>query len=200
MKNNVDWNYLKRNLIFLVIGIAFSAIVIFLGAEYENMKYQEYTSAKSSLGSTHSKYRKLVEDLDLIHQYTQTYNEYRSSGLVGSERRLSWIETLESVNEVLRLPKLSYNLKPQQEFKRPKLQVDNIVRLNSTPMDLKFDLLHEEDIFAVLEGIEGIIENLYTVDSCKITRSGQVGSSLNTKRANLSANCLLRWITVDAKA
>jgi len=184
MKNNVDWNYLKRNLIFLVIGIAFSAIVIFLGAEYENMKYQEYTSAKSSLGSTHSKYRKLVEDLDLIHQYTQTYNEYRSSGLVGSERRLSWIETLESVNEVLRLPKLSYNLKPQQEFKRPKLQVDNIVRLNSTPMDLKFDLLHEEDIFAVLEGIEGIIENLYTVDSCKITRSGQVGSSLNTKRAN----------------
>jgi hypothetical protein len=199
MKNKIDWSFLKRSLIFLFIAIVFAAIIIFFGMQYEDGKYNEYTAAKSSLSATHNKYKKLVEDLDLIHLYTKTYTDYRSSGLVGSERRLSWIETLESVNDVLKLPKLTYALAPQQGFSKPKLKVDRAVQVNSTPMDLKMDLLHEEDLFAVFEGIDGIIKNLYTLDSCSIKRRGAVGSSLSTKNANLSADCKMRWITIDVK-
>ncbi len=199
MLNNIDWRFLKRSLILLAVAIVFSASIIMLSLQYEGGKYQEYKTVKSSLSKTHGKYKKLVDDLELIHQYTQTYNDYRVSGLVGPERRLSWIETLETVNEVLKLPRLSYTLSPQQGFKRPMLKVDKAVRVNSTPMELDMDMLHEEDLFAVLEGIDGVIENLYTLDSCRFDRIGGVNATLNTKSENIQASCLMRWVTIDAK-
>ena len=66
-------------------------------------------------------------------------------------------------------------------------------------MDLNMGLLHEEDLFALLEGLRLSIKNLFTVDSCIINRSGGVDQKLATKSTNLSANCQLRWVTIDAK-
>lgn len=201
MKNKIDFQFLKRTLIFLSIALILSIGLIMLGQQYEAEKLDEYTRVKSSLGKSHRKYQKLVKDIDLIHLYTQSYKDYKKSGLIGTERRLSWIETLESVNDVLKLPMLSYALGPQEEFKLPKLKIDNKILVASTPMKLKIDLLHEEDLFAVLEGIDGNIDNLFTVDSCKITIIGlRKSKGLSTKSANLKSNCLLRWITVNVQS
>ncbi len=199
MKISIDWGFLKWPLVFLTFAIAVSAAFIAAGLYYQNIEQAKYDKARSSLKSTHSRYKKLVEDLDLLQIYTQTYDGYLSSGLVGAERRLSWIETLESVNEVLRLPKLSYTLMPQEAFKKPQLNVDRNIQLNSTPMNLEMDLLHEEDLFAVFEGISGTINNLYTIDSCNISLIGGANKALSTKDANLRATCLMRWVTVDVK-
>jgi hypothetical protein len=65
-------------------------------------------------------------------------------------------------------------------------------------MEMSIGLLHEEDLFALLEGLRLSIRNLFTVDSCKMSRSG-VKQSLDTKRANLTSNCTIRWVTIDAK-
>ncbi|MDJ0833572.1 MAG: hypothetical protein QNJ69_08640 [Gammaproteobacteria bacterium] len=199
MKISIDWRFLKWPLIFLTFAVGVSAAFIAAGKYYENIQLEQYNKAKSSLRDTHGRYKKLVEDLDLLQIYTQTYDEYRSSGLVGSERRLSWIETLETVNEVLKLPKLSYTLMPQEGFQQPKLKVDRNIQLNSTPMSLDMDMLHEEDLFAVFEGISGTIDNLYTIDSCSISLIGGGNRSLSTQDANLRARCLMRWVTVDVK-
>jgi hypothetical protein len=62
------------------------------------------------------------------------------------------------------------------------------------------DLLHEEDLLDVFDGIRENIDNLFTVESCRIKRKGGVGArALSTKKENMSANCLIRWITVDVK-
>ncbi|MCK4708993.1 MAG: hypothetical protein KAU21_10290, partial [Gammaproteobacteria bacterium] len=172
MQNKIDFQFLKRTLIFLTIVIILSVGFILQGGLFESKKFDEYTKAKSSLAGSHRKYSKLVKDIDLIYLYTQSYKDYKKSGLIGPERRLSWIETLESVNDVLKLPRLSYALEPQQEFKRPKLTIDPKIKVSSTPMELNIDLLHEEDLFAVFEGIRGNIDNLFTIDSCNISRTG----------------------------
>ena len=199
MINNIDWFFLKRTLIVFGASILLASIFFVIGAEYEQSKVDNYQQAKSSLSTAHVRYKKLVEDIDLLAQYTIAYDGYKSSGLLGGERRLSWIETLEAVNEKLKLPSLAYALKPQQAFKSPGLKVEKNVLVNSTPMDLKFDILHEEDIFSVVEEIRNSISNLFTIESCKISRKTQSNAPLNTKKANFSSNCLLRWITVDVK-
>ncbi len=199
MKISIDWRFLKWPLIFLTFSIGVSATFIAAGMYYQNLELAEFDKARSSLKSTHSRYKKLVEDIDLLQIYTQTYDDYLSSGLVGSERRLSWIETLESVNEVLRLPKLSYTLMPQEAFSQPQLKVDRNIQLNSTPMSLDMDLLHEGDLFAVFEGISGTIDNLYTIDSCNISLLSGANKTLSTQDANLRASCLMRWVTVDVR-
>jgi len=195
----IDWTYLRRPLIILVVAIIVALAVAAVGYEYEEAQREEYEASLSRLRSTHNLYSNLVNDIDLLDQYRAQYSEYKSSGLVGEERRLSWIESLESVNEVLRLPTLSYNLRPQEDFKRPDFKLNRGVEVMSSPMELNIGMLHEEDLFALLEGLRLSIRNLFTVDKCSIARQSPVNRSLETKTTNLRSQCTIRWVTIDAK-
>ncbi len=199
MKNKLDLDFLKNTLIFLAVAIVLATVFIFGGLQFEQTKYAEYTKTKASLEQSHRQYKKLVEDLDLLQLYRESYKGYKKNGLIGAERRLTWIETLESVNDDLKLPKLTYALAPQEEFKRPKFAKDNKILVNSTPMALNIDLLHEEDLFNVFNGMQQRIENLFTIEQCTLIRKDRTGALLNTRSANLISNCLMRWITVDVQ-
>ena len=197
--NKIDWYYLKRPLIMLAATILITLALIMAGYQYEKIKHEQYQQALETLRSTHKLYTSIVKDIDLLEQYRSLYGDYRASGLVGKERRLSWIESLVSTNEVLRLPILHYALQPQEKFIRPGLKIGRGVEVQSSAMDLSMGLLHEEDLFAVLEGLRLSIKNLFTVDSCEINRNSDVNKSLDTKQANLRTNCTIRWVTIDAK-
>jgi len=197
--NRIDWYYLKRPIILFFVLLVVSLVFVFVGHQYEQAQKEEYQQAVAKLDSTHRLYRNIVNDIDLLDQYRKLFNDYKSTGLVGKERRLSWIESLESTNEVLRLPTLIYNLLPQEKFERPGLKVHRDVSVLSSPMELSIGLLHEEDLFALLEGLRLSIRSLFTVDSCSMARSSGVAQPLDTKRANLTATCTIRWVTIDAK-
>lgn len=197
--SKIDWFYLRRPLIILALALLVSAGVAMAGYHYEKVQREHYQVALSTLHSTHQLYANIVNDIDLLDQYRNRYSEYKSSGLVGEERRLSWIETLESTNEVLRLPTLSYNLNPQEDFKRPDFKPERDVSVMSSPMDLSIGMLHEEDLFALLEGLRLSIRTLFTVDSCSIVRQSPVDRSLDTRKPNLRTQCTIRWVTINAK-
>lgn len=195
----IDWFYLRGSLIFLALTLILS-IALALGAQlYEKEQLKNYDQSVSILRSTFRSYKGIIEDIDLLEQYKNLYSGYRSTGLVGDERRLSWIESLESTNQVLKLPLLKYSLLPQEEFKRPGFKVKRGVEVNSSVMELSLSLLHEEDIFALFEGLRLSIKNLFTVDSCTVTRNAGIDTSLNTKTANFSSQCNIRWVTINAK-
>jgi len=196
---NIDWNYLMRPMIMLGIAILIAAALILVGYEYEKAQEEDYQKALSTLRSTHRLYSNIVNDIDLLEQYRNLYNGYRRSGLVGKERRLSWIESLEATNQVLRLPRLAYNLAPQEDFDRPKFIKKRDISVMSSSMDLTLGLLHEEDLFTLLEGLRLSIKNLFTVDSCSLIRQGSIDQSVKTKSANLQAKCKIRWVTIDEK-
>ncbi len=200
MKNKIDFHFLKRTLILLAIAIVFSVSLAFIGWQYEDAQYEAYQQGVQSLRRTHTQYKDLVNDIDLLEQYTVKYSDYKSTGLVGGERRLSWIESLESTNAILKLPKITYNLLPQQGFERPGFKVDRSVEVKSSPMELNMSILHEADIFSLIDVLSSSISNLFTVDGCSISLQGQVGRTFDTKRANLNANCVIRWISIDGKA
>ena len=197
--NRIDWRYLRRPLISFGVAILLAAAMAVAGLQFQKIQHEGYQQAVSTLRSTHQLYRNIVNDLELLEQYRSLYTDYKNSGLVGEERRLSWIESLESTNNVLRLPTLTYSLHPQEKFERPGFKLLRGVEVNSSPMDLTMGLLHEEDLFALLEGLRLSIRNLFTVDSCSIDRQVGIDRSLDTRRANLVSKCTLRWVTIDAK-
>lgn len=197
--SKVDWRYLLRPFIMLGVAILVSAALIVAGYQYEAAQQKDYDKAVGELRATHKRYSNLVRDLELIEQYRNLYNEYKASGLVGKERRLSWVESLQSANQVLRLPTLTYSLLPQENFKRPDFKVKRDVVVKSSPMNLSIGMLHEEDLFALLEVLRQSIRSLFTVDSCSITRSTGIGRLLDTKKPNLRTRCTIRWVTIDAK-
>jgi hypothetical protein len=199
MKNKIDWFYLRKPLIIFFAGLMIAILLIVAGLEYEGAQQQKYEQSLSTLRTTHQLYSNIINDIDLLEQYRNQYADYKASGLVGVERRLSWVESLESTNEVLQLPTISYNLQPQEDFLRPNFSAKLGVDIKGSAMDLRMDLLHEEDIFTLFEGLKRSIKNLFTVESCTITRRSPVSSSLDTKSANLNSDCRLRWVTIDVK-
>lgn len=199
MRNNIDWYFLRKPFVLLVVAILICAALVFGGMQFESSKREAFSKSENNLRTTFSLYTNMVNDIDLLEQYTSKYSAYKSSGLIGGERRLSWIESLEATNAVLKLPTLSYSLLPQESFERGKLKLGRNVEVKSTPMELTMKVLHEEDLFALFEGLELSISSLFTVDSCSISLIGDVGGSFDTRRANLESKCVLRWISVDAK-
>jgi hypothetical protein len=197
--SKIDWFYLRRPLLMLAVAILISTGIVAAGYQYEKVQHEQYQTALSTLRSMHKQYSTMVNDIDLLDQYRNLYSEYKATGLVGDERRLSWIESLESTNEVLRLPTLGYSLQPQEEFQAPGFKPKRGVSVMGSPMELTIGMLHEEDLFALLEGLHLSIRNLFTVDSCSITRKGSVESSLATKSNNLESQCTIRWVTINAK-
>ena len=197
--NNIDWRYLRQPLIFFMFSILIAVSMGVIGLQFEAAQKKKYEMAVETLRTAHKQYANIVNDIDLLEQYRNLYSGYKSSGLIGKERRLSWIESLESTNEVLKLPQLTYNLLPQEKFVRPGLTVKNGIVVNSTPMQLSMGLLHEEDLLAVLEGLRLSIKNLFTVESCSLNRSGRIVGSLNTKGINLNSRCTIKWVTIDVK-
>ena len=169
------------------------------GYQYESAQIESYHKAVETLGTTHTLYINMVNDIDLLEQYRNLYSDYKSSGLVGEERRLSWIESLENTNKVLKLPTLTYSLLPQEKFARPGLKVKSGVKLSGSPMELNMGLLHEEDLLAVLEGLRLSIKNLFTVESCSMRRSSNIGAPLDTKKTNLRSKCTIRWVTINVR-
>jgi hypothetical protein len=196
---NIDWHYLKRPIIIFCAAILIAGALAIAGDQYEKAQLEEYQKSLSTLRTAHSLYKNIINDIDLLDQYRNLYRDYKSSGLVGKERRLSWIESLESTNGVLKLPQLNYSLSPQEEFKRPGLISRRGVEVKSSPMDLSMGMLHEEDLFALLEGLRLSIKSLFTVDSCTLSRRSGVENLLDTKNANLLTKCTIRWVTIDVK-
>lgn len=196
--NKIDWVYLRGPLIIFTVSILVSVALAMVGMQFEDAQHREYQQAYSSLRSTHQRYRDLVNDIGLLDQYRSLYTDYKDSGLVGKERRLSWIESLEATNSVLRLPLLTYNLRPQEDFERPGFKAKRGVEVKSSPMELTMGLMHEGDLFALFEGLRMSIRNLFTVDSCSLSRDSGIQRSLDTKRSNLSSKCTIRWVSIDA--
>ena len=181
------------------VAVVISITFALLGSQLEADQQEKYDKSLSTLRSTHNLYNNIINDIDLLDQYRKLYNEYKASGLIGEERRLSWVESLETTNGVLKLPTLTYSLQPQEAFERPGFKQKRGIGVKSSPMELAMGLLHEEDLFALLEGLRLSIKNLFTVESCSLRRNASIESSLETKRTNLESRCTIRWVTIDVE-
>jgi hypothetical protein len=73
------------------------------------------------------------------------------------------------------------------------------VILKSAAMVLSMGLLHEEDLFSVFEGLRLSIKNLFAVDSCVLSRGSRIDQPLNSRKINLTATCVIQWVTINAK-
>ena len=197
--NNIDWHYLKKSIVMFAVAVVISITFALLGSQFEAGQQEKYDKSLSTLRSTHNLYNNIINDIDLLDQYRKLYNEYKASGLIGEERRLSWVESLETTNGVLKLPTLTYSLQPQEAFERPGFKQKRGIGVKSSPMELAMGLLHEEDLFALLEGLRLSIKNLFTVESCSLRRNASIESSLETKRTNLESRCTIRWVTIDVE-
>ncbi len=192
---NMDWPYLRGAVTVFISVTTLSVSLLAASAYFESQMEQEYRHNSEQLRALSRRYLAVDEEENVIKDYFPRFMDLYNTGLLGKEQRLNWIEVLQDAGDRLQLPSLSYEIRAQKhhlpEFPTPPGRYDIFV----SEMTLTMQLLHEGDLFALLNLLNERAKGLYTVSGCELTRNF-VELTDNPGAGNVTATCLLKWFSI----
>ncbi len=195
-KNEIEWGILKGALVLFSSCIILSAALISGSLYFDKKIEKELRRNKSLFQSISRKYLDVDQEEKLLLEYYPKFVALYKKGIIGREKRLDWIEVLRQSGEKIQLPSLKYTIK-SQELYRPGYQINySGYALYRSSMDLKLGLLHEGDLFKLLNYINNNAVGTYTISDCEFNQGGSE-IQFNKNHANVTVSCTLSWITID---
>jgi hypothetical protein len=195
-KGEIDWSMLKGSIILFCTCIVLCGVLISASYYFNKNLERQLRLNKGVFHSISRRYLDVDQEEKLLLENYPRFVALYNSGIIGREKRLNWIEALRQSGEKIQLPSLRYSIK-SQELYTPGFQINyGGFALYRSSMDLKLGLLHEGDLFKLLNFINRNADGAYTISECKFSPiSNQI--QYNKEQANISAFCLLHWITID---
>ena len=195
-KKEIDWSILKTSLILFCMCLLISISLIASSYYFNNKLEKEYANNKKVFQSISRRYLDVDQEEKLLRDFYPKFLKLYSNGAIGRERRLNWIEALREAGEKNSLPALNYAIKSQEEYK-PGYQINySGYKLYRSNMELKLGLLHEGDLFKLINYLNKTAKGIYTISECDFKLNGQE-IKFDKNASNISVNCLLHWITID---
>jgi len=193
--SEIDWSVLRGALALLLVAILVAGAMVGGAYRYGERHDRQWADAKRRLDSVRGRYRTIDEEARLIERYLPEYQRLQQQGLLGEERRLDWIEALRASAADVRLTSLRYEVTSQQPY-QPDFDLP-LGRFSSreSRMNLDIGLLHEGDLPRLFAALDAHRHGLFQVQECRVTRNG-TEFVFEPERANLSARCRLRWLTL----
>jgi hypothetical protein len=201
--------------IFSVIFILIS-VALFGGSNWYNEQQQEkYDVSKQELWQIKEKLKLGKKLAYWLSGYKPFYEQLIKEHIVNDEDRLGWIESIDRIVKNEKIPYVKFTLNRQQATKFPfyKKDIDG-VSLFKTVMELNFSLLHEGDLFKLLNSLEQQTQGLFLIKSCQLSNKVLVSSNLyepidytqpiekirnEIYRHNIDGKCFLDWYTIHKK-
>ncbi len=194
-----EWDLLRGQLIFALISLLISIAIVYITYDYMGASGKQYIRERAQLNEVIRKYKAAVIDESIYKQYVTAFQAYESHNIIGDENRLLWIETLQKINAELQFPVFKYEIKPRQDFTLDSDQNHREQGLLTyeSAMRLTLGLLHEGDLFEMLDRFKKANVGLFEVRSCSITRNNREDNlSLDGTTANFAADCFISWYTI----
>jgi hypothetical protein len=192
-----DLPHTRGLLIMLTLTLVLGAIVVYVSngvlIEAQQSKIitdREWSAALRKLERTKN------EQEDLQGYYHQ-YQNLVEQNVIGQERRLDWIETIEKIRNKLNIFSVKYKLEPQETLNLETVSTGNSFDLHRSNMTLDFSLLHEGQLLNFLDTLSEEAKGMYLLESCSLTRNDFERQLRFIP--NLQAECTLGWITLNEK-
>jgi hypothetical protein len=157
--------------------------------------------AKNALSRAEARYTESQSSLKIIHDYLSDFKDLESNHFLNGEQRLmGWINDLQILREILKLPSLSYSFEQPQPYEMPSVKMEEKFKVYVSKLELTVSLWHSRDLFILLDKLsESHIEGLFMVEQCQLRRIGSINSigdwRKNPNRTNLDVTCTLQWYT-----
>lgn len=189
-----DLEVLRGALLFLTAAIVVS-VVWWVGSwQYRQMLEGEQDSAQRSLNAARAQLNNARAQQKYFSENQATYGELRIRGLFSEEKRLDWIETIRRLRDRHQIFTVDYDIAPQRRLAS---EVSNVIAFSSK-IDVKFVLLHEQDLLNFLADFKTQAPGIFLLDSCALKR--QTLGAAASQEANLAGACTMQWITVTEKS
>lgn len=195
-------NNLQKELAVFVISIAVTSVIIIFSQTWWQTSYDSMRDAKNDLNDARQRYYTALNQKRLLKKFENKFGALQKSGIVGRENRLNWVDVIENLTVDFKIPYLKYRI----EKRKPVTSTDLSQRypgidIFKSTMTLQLQLLHEGDLYTIINTLHKNARGLFDIQSCIINRNPALSESLldsNTDK-NFSANCRLNWYTMKKK-
>lgn len=183
---------LTRALSVFVVMLIASLIVTSLSFVYMDGVYSDQQSANRAMRIWKTKINSSVENNQIIDEYESNFLKLVNQGVVGSEDRLSWFETIQNTAKKRGMPSVKYSISTQEVVKESNLKREyKGIDVFKSVMTLDIKMAHEGDLFALLNDLRKA-DGLYAVDRCDIEKIVRKDATLVD---DMKAYCELGWYT-----
>jgi len=190
---------LQKELATFLISIAVATILFVVSNSWWQTSYNNKVMAEDNLTEAKERYYSAINQKQILKEFEKKYKQLISSGIVGDEDRLNWVDTIEKITANNKIPYLKYKIDKRQELKSDEInqKYPGIQLLQST-MSLDMQLLHEGDLYTVINSLHDNAKGLFDIKSCAIIRNTtQIESLVDSQTdKNFSAKCELNWYTM----
>jgi hypothetical protein len=194
-RDDIDWPILTGAMVMLGISIVVSGAMLAGSLQFRKQMMQEHARNNAMFQNISQRYLAIDEEEKRIQRFYPRFVELYNRGIIGREQRLNWIEVLRESGEVVKVPGLNYEIKAQSIHAPEFAAVLGRFQLFTSQMVLNMQLLHEGDLFRLLELLDGKALGTYTVTRCRLTRATPA-IDLNPSRPNITTQCELNWFTI----
>lgn len=192
----IDWRIMRGSVIFISLAMLICGSLIVGSLYFKKEMDMEFRRNNVIFRSNSNRYLAVDEEEKLIREYFPRFVDLYNYGEIGQERRLDWIETLRSTGVEIKMPSLSYTIESQKTF-TPAFTVNmGRYRLYKSDMSLKMQLLHEGDLFKLLNELDMKAKGLYRVSNCRLNNNMKGKLTDDPNVPNVTADCLLEWFTL----
>ncbi|MDT8282345.1 MAG: hypothetical protein RQ982_05955 [Gammaproteobacteria bacterium] len=169
-----------------------SILMLSISSFYMDDIYQQNQDANRAMQKWKTKINSSVENNQIIDEFESNFLNLVNQGVVGSENRLSWFETIQETAKSRGMPSVKYSILSQKPLKLANLQAKyHGIDVFKSVMTLDIKMAHEGDLFALLNDLEKA-DGLFSVDSCGIQK---VSNKNVDSKNNMKAYCELSWYT-----
>lgn len=181
---------------FGLMFFAGSVVALLLASLFYRDAQQRHKQAEANVQQAKLKVRHAQTQVDIFQQYQPRFEALQRNGFIGNNKRLQWLESLQLASSRYKIPYLDFTIEPS-------VTVDPVVAayshplllLETTQMDLKFQLQHEGDWYYLLNYLHHSAPGLFSVDACTLQRDSRPIAATNLH--GLVGNCELQWYSLQ---
>ncbi len=192
-----DLPHIRGLLLMLALALILGAVLIYVSDGVLTKAQQSKIIADREWSEALRKLERTKNEQEDLQGYYHQYQNLVEQNVIGIERRLDWIETIEKIRNQLNIFSVKYKLEPQETLNLENNSTSNSFDLHRSNMTLDFSLLHEGQLLNFFDALSEEAKGMYLLESCTLTRNDLVRQLRFVP--NLQAECTLGWITLNEK-
>lgn len=190
---------LRMPLIACTLTLLVTACTVLYSGSMLTDARQLLARAEAHLRSERLRMHNAAEEEATVARYAGAYQQLARSGIAGEEQRINWLDGLRLANRDVHTFGVEYDVGAQRPYAYASEVNPGPLRISESPMQIRLLLLHEEDLPRFIDALARSGSGFFTVDRCIVRRlTPSDGERPTQGRANLLAECELRWLTIRA--
>lgn len=193
---------LQKELGIFLLSLAIATTLVVVSMLYWESAFEDKQMSKNNLAGAKEKYYLAIDRKRLLKEFESEYNKLIKEGVVGDEHRLNWIDIVEQTTKKEKIPYVKYKINKQATATESELgALYPGIDIFKSSMMLDMQLLHEGDLYTVINKLNDNAKGLFNVESCNLMRNQYTSGSVleNKTDKNFTAKCSLVWYTMREK-